>query len=88
MDSCGDGDVVDEGATESLLDRNIKILSGCEVVLCSKIGFEPWGKLEAAGIAPNGEHAMEPIEEAVMKVYEEIAATGKLLPKSDALKVA
>ena len=80
MDSCGDGDVVDEGATESLLDRNIRVLEGCEVVLCSKIGYEPWGKLEAAGIAPNGEHAMEPIEEAVMAVYKEIAATGKLLP--------
>ena len=88
MDSCGDGDVVGEGETESLLDRNIKILSGCEVVLCSKIGYEPWGKLEAAGIAPNGEHAIEPIEEAVMKVYEEIAATGKLLPKTETLKVA
>lgn len=88
MDSCGDGDVVDEGATESLLDRNIRVLEGCEVVLCSKIGYEPWGKLEAAGIAPNGEHAMEPIEEAVMAVYKEIAATGKLLPAAENLKVA
>ncbi len=88
MDSCGDGDVVEDGATESLLDRNIKVLEGCEVVLCSKIGYEPWGKLEAAGIAPNGEHAMEPIEDAVMAVYKEIAATGKLLPKADSLKVA
>jgi nitrogen fixation protein NifB len=50
-------------STESLLDRNIRVLEGCEVVLCSKVGFEPWAKLEAAGIAPNGEHAMEPIEE-------------------------
>ena len=88
MDSCGDGDVVGEGESESLLDRNIRILAGCEVVLCSKIGFEPWGKLEAAGIAPNGEHAMEPIEEAVMKVYAEIAATGRLLPQTETLKVA
>ena len=80
-DTCGDG--------ESVLDKTIAALAGCEVVLCSKIGYEPWGKLEAAGIAPNGEHAMEPIEEAVMKVYEEIAATGKLLPKTDtSLKVA
>jgi len=88
MDSCGDGDVVDEGATESLLDRNIRVLEGCEVVLCSKIGYEPWAKLEAAGIAPNGEHAMEPIEDAVMAVYKEIAATGKLLPAAESLKVA
>ena len=84
MDSCGDGDE----EPDSLLDRNIKVLEGCEVVLCSKIGFEPWGKLEAAGIAPNGEHAMEPIEEAVMAVYKEIAATGRLLPSADSLKVA
>ncbi|WP_374244803.1 nitrogenase cofactor biosynthesis protein NifB [Zoogloea sp.] len=84
MDSCGEGDE----EPDSLLDRNIKVLEGCEVVLCSKIGFEPWGKLEAAGIAPNGEHAMEPIEEAVMAVYKEIAATGRLLPSADSLKVA
>jgi len=57
-------------------------------VLCSKIGFEPWGKLEAAGIAPNGEHAMEPIEEAVMAVYTEIAVTGKLVPVAEDRKAA
>ena len=88
MDSCGDGDVVEEGATDSLLDRNIRVLEGCEVVLCSKVGYEPWAKLEAAGIAPNGEHAMEPIEDAVWAVYKEIAATGKLLPAAESLKVA
>ncbi|MFZ2973165.1 MAG: nitrogenase cofactor biosynthesis protein NifB [Ferribacterium limneticum] len=88
MDACGDGDVAEAGSTESLLDRNIRVLEGCEVVLCSKVGFEPWAKLEAAGIAPNGEHAMEPIEEAVMAVYKEIAATGKLSPAAETLKVA
>lgn len=69
-DTCGDG--------ESILDRTIKTLAGCEVVLCSKIGYEPWGNLEAAGIQPNGEHAMEPIEEAVMAVWNEMLAAGKL----------
>ena len=34
--------------------------------------------LEAAGIAPNGEHAMEPIEEAVAAVYAELIEAGKL----------
>jgi nitrogen fixation protein NifB len=57
-------------------------------VLCSKVGYEPWAKLEAAGIAPNGEHAMEPIEEAVMAVYKEIAATGKLSPSAADRKAA
>jgi nitrogen fixation protein NifB len=69
-DTCGDG--------ESALDKTLRELSGCEVVLCSKVGYEPWGPLEAAGIQPNGEHAMEPIEDAVMAVYEEMRAAGKL----------
>ncbi len=74
-DTCGDG--------ESALDKTIRELSGCEVVLCSKVGYEPWGPLEAAGIQPNGEHAMEPIEEAVLAVYREMDAAGKLAPKAD-----
>ncbi|MDT4332531.1 nitrogenase cofactor biosynthesis protein NifB [Methylomonas sp. MED-D] len=69
-ETCGDG--------ESVLQRTIRALEGCEVVLCSKIGYEPWDMLEQAGIVPNGEHAMEPIEDAVMAVYKELAAAGKL----------
>jgi nitrogen fixation protein NifB len=69
-ETCGDG--------ESVLQRTIRTLEGCEAVLCSKIGFEPWEMLEEAGIIPNGEHAMEPIEEAVLAVYKEMAAAGKL----------
>jgi len=79
-ETCGDG--------ESVLDRTIKALAGCEVVLCSKIGFEPWGNLEAAGIQPNGEHAMEPNEEAVMAVWNEMLAAGKLDAALSADKVA
>lgn len=66
------------GETESVLMRTIRSLEGCEAVLCSKIGYEPWEQLEEAGIEPNGEHAMEPIEEAVMAVYKEMAEAGKL----------
>ena len=69
-DSCGE--------KESALGQTIRALEGCEAVLCSKIGFEPWEQLEAAGIAPNGEHAMEPIEEAVAAVYAEMIEAGKL----------
>lgn len=47
-------------------------------MLCSKIGYEPWSLLEAAGITPNGEHAMEPIEAAVAAVYKEMAEAGLL----------
>jgi nitrogen fixation protein NifB len=68
-ETCGDG--------ESVLQRTIRTLEGCEAVLCSKIGYEPWEMLEQAGIQPNGEHAMEVIEEAVWAVYLEMAAAGK-----------
>ena len=79
-ETCGEG--------ESVLDRTIQALEDCEVVLCSKIGFEPWGSLEAAGIQPNGEHAMEPIEEAVMAVWNEMLAAGKLEAQPAAAKRA
>ena len=68
--SCGDG--------ESVLQATIRLLAGCEAVLCSRIGFEPWDQLEAAGIMPNGEHAMEPIAQAVMDVYRELYESGSL----------
>lgn len=76
-DSCGETGE-NEIAAESILERTIAALSGCEAVLCAKIGFEPWGRLEAAGIQPDSEHAMEPIEAAVMAVYRDMAAAGKL----------
>jgi nitrogen fixation protein NifB len=73
---CSGGDTC--GDAETALEKNIRTLDGCEVVLCSKIGYEPWGMLEDAGIQPNGEHAMEAIEEAVMHVYKEMIEAGKL----------
>jgi nitrogen fixation protein NifB len=44
--------------------------------------------LEAAGIQPNGEHAMEPIEDAVMAVYKEMFDNGKLAEPAPAQQVA
>ena len=73
---CSGGDTC--GDAETALQRTIRALEGCEAVLCSKIGYEPWGNLEEAGIQPNGEHAMEPIESAVAAVYEEMADAGLL----------
>ncbi len=73
------------GEKESALSGSIKALNGCEAVLCSKIGFEPWSQLEEAGVTPNGEHAMEPIEEAILAVYKEMIAAGTL---SDQVAVA
>ena len=69
-DSCGDG--------ESVLATTIRSLEGCEAVICSKIGYAPWGRLEKAGIIPNGEYAMEPIEYAVAGVYREMFESGRL----------
>jgi len=72
-ESCGDG--------ETVLGHIIRQLEGVEVLLASKIGFEPWADLERAGIQPNGEHAMEPIEDALRAVYDELAAAGRLAPR-------
>jgi nitrogen fixation protein NifB len=76
------------GETESTLQRTIHSLAGCEAVLCSKVGYEPWEMLEAAGIMPNGEHAMENIEDAVMAVYQEMAKAGKLSEKTETLRAS
>lgn len=83
---CSGGDTC--GDAETTLQKIIRSLEGCEVVLCSKIGYEPWGQLEAAGIQPNGEHPMEPIEDALMAVYEEMLIAGKLAIRPDNVKQA
>jgi nitrogen fixation protein NifB len=71
-----------------VLAATIAALADCEVVLCSRIGYEPWGQLEAAGIQPNGEHALQPIEEAVLAVWNEMLAAGKLALAPSAAKRA
>jgi nitrogen fixation protein NifB len=73
---CVGGDTC--GEAEDALAKTIRALEGCTAVLCSKIGIEPWDRLEAAGLVPNGEHAMEPIEDAVAAVYRELLAAGRL----------
>jgi len=73
---CSGGDTC--GEEEDVLGAIISALSGCEAVLCSKIGYEPWGRLEAAGIVPNGEHPMEAIEDALIAVWHEMRTAGKL----------
>lgn len=51
--------------------------------------LRPLGKkLEEAGIAPNGEHAMEPIETAVLAVYQEMARSGRLVEKVRCFRAA
>jgi nitrogen fixation protein NifB len=69
-ETCGDG--------ETVLQRTIKSLIGCEAVLCSKVGIEPWAQLEEAGIMPNNDYAMEQIDEAVMSYYRKLIESGAL----------
>ena len=76
------------GETESTLQRTIHSLAGCEAVLCSKVGYEPWEMLEKEGIMPNGEHAMESIEDAVMAVYREMAKAGKLTAENAPIRAS
>ncbi|MCX9154662.1 nitrogenase cofactor biosynthesis protein NifB [Niveibacterium sp. 24ML] len=83
---CGGAD--DCGETESTLARTIATLADCEVVLCSRVGIEPWGKLEAAGIRPDVEHAMESIEAAAAAVWQAMLAAGQLDAPRDAQRRA
>jgi nitrogen fixation protein NifB len=76
------------GEDEDVLAKTIRALEGCEVVLCAKIGYEPWGRLEAAGIQPNGEHPLEEIEAACDVVWNEMFTAGKLAPKTTERQVA
>ncbi|MBF0144684.1 MAG: nitrogenase cofactor biosynthesis protein NifB [Magnetococcales bacterium] len=48
-DACGDND--------SLLERALRALEGCDAVLCERIGFSPWQALETAGIQPVNRYA-------------------------------
>ena len=79
---CTGAETCDEG--EDKLARVIKALEGCEAVLCSKIGYGPWKRLEEAGLKPDSEHGMESIEDAVMAVYCEMIDEG-LLAETSAL---
>ena len=74
-DTCGEG--------ESRLDRILRGLAGCEVMLCARVGIDPWSRLEAAGIAPDVEHAMEPIEDAVSAIWRQMLDAGKLTPSTE-----
>jgi nitrogen fixation protein NifB len=69
----------------STIDRVIAALKGCEVMLSARIGLPPYEALEAAGIQPVSDYAMEPIEASVAKVYETLRESGKLESVNDQL---
>jgi len=67
--TCGDGNATLPDALEALHD--------CTLLLCARIGFEPWRSLQEAGIQPNSEHALESITEILPAVYEKWRKSGQ-----------
>ncbi len=78
---CVGSDHCDEG--EDKLQLAIEALEGCKAVLCARIGITPWEALEAAGIRPDSDHAMESIEEAVAALYQEMLTAGSLAEETE-----
>ncbi len=66
------------GEAAPILNDAIQILRDCAVLLCARIGFEPWRSLQEAGIQPNSEHAGEAITEVLPAVYQEWQKSGRL----------
>jgi len=62
----------------TVLDAILVALVDCSAVLSAKVGIEPWSQLEAAGILPNGEYAMDQIEDAIKGMYAELVAQGHM----------
>jgi len=58
---------------ENPLEAVIRALEGVDAVLCSRIGIGPWEALEAAGILPDVDHALDAIEEAIADLYPSLA---------------
>ena len=62
------------GDHESALSGAIRSLEGCTAVLCAQVGPKPWKALEAAGIQPIDDHAMELIDDALPVAYAALTA--------------
>ena len=84
---CEGGSSCGEDA-ESIMRDILQQLEGCEQLLCSKVGYEPWSQLEEAGIQPNAEHALEPIQDALRAVYQQLAESGRLEVQTPQLESA
>lgn len=64
----------DCGDDDQALPRLVQGLSDCAAVLAVRIGYEPWQKLEKAGIQPVVEHAFAAIEPSVLAVAQKLHA--------------
>jgi nitrogen fixation protein NifB len=61
-----------EGSAEDKFSHNLRILADCEVMLCARVGFDPRHRLEAAGIQPICEHALESVPAALRAVWSDL----------------
>jgi nitrogen fixation protein NifB len=85
-ETCGE-DEADEtdGIAVPRLARSIAALSGCDAVLCARIGYEPWQALRRAGIQPNTEFALDAVEAALRAYWSASRATPRVpVPASGA----
>ena len=60
------------------MQQRIRLLDGCEVVLCRQIGEQACSALQQAQIEPNSQHPLEQIEDAIQQVYQHMVAAGRL----------
>ncbi|RRJ82897.1 nitrogenase cofactor biosynthesis protein NifB [Aestuariirhabdus litorea] len=63
---------------EERLEGHLGALADCNGVLCSRIGIGPWQQLERAGIEPSSSYALEPIDQALDRFYQDLLEQGKL----------
>lgn len=68
----------DDVAADDKFTRSLRALADCEVMLCARVGIDPWHKLEAAGIQPDCEHAMESVPDALRAVWNGLLQAGRL----------
>jgi nitrogen fixation protein NifB len=67
----GPSDCADVTA-EDKFSRSLRVLADCEVMLCARIGIEPRHKLEAAGIQPICEYALESVPDALRAAWNDL----------------
>ncbi len=70
---CTGAEGCDDGV--DVLARTLDALADCAVVACARIGREPWERLEAAGLRPDGEHGWEAVEPALAAILAQFPGT-------------
>ncbi len=67
-----------DGIAVPRLARSIAALSGCDAVLCARIGYEPWQALRRTGIQPSTEFALDAVEAALRAYWSASGATPRV----------